>query len=330
MAKNDGTVNLAVIGAGYWGRKVTSEYMQLSKQDLNFNLAKVCDLKDDNLLFCKENLNVEKEKLSNELDDVLESGEIDAVHICTPNETHFAFAYRALSKGKNVLLEKPMSLSAKEAWSLVKLAESRHLCLQVGHIYRFNNALKKIRELISQDYLGQLFYLKMAWTTLMPSQFNRDIIFDLGPHPVDIMNFLLGTWPTQVSCSARAYRRGTIEEVAYLTMDFDKDIVAHVELSWLQPGKVRELVIIGSNRTATIDCVKQTIRISEDNENAFPIHLEANNTIFDEAQNFISSIRNENNQKNPGHIGAANVAVLESLKKSKAQGKFVDVDLSYA
>jgi UDP-N-acetylglucosamine 3-dehydrogenase len=327
MAKANKQINLAVIGAGYWGRKVIGEYLALEQKDTDFQLAKVCDLLDDNLIYCKERLNVGKEKLSSQVQEILESPDIDAVHICTPNETHFPLGSQALFLGKNVLLEKPMSLTKQDAWGLCAIAQSKHLTLQVGHIYRFNNALRKMKELINQNYLGDIYYLKMQWTTLMPRQLNRDIIFDLGPHPVDIMNYLLGQWPKRVSCSAKAYREGAIEEVAYLTMEFNPDVLAHVELSWLQPGKVRDLNIVGSNRSATIDCVSQKITVHEDNESNQPIEVSVNNTIFDETKHFINSIRDENNHKNPGPVGASNIAVLQSLKESKAKGKFIKVGL---
>lgn len=323
MAKTDRRVNLAVIGAGYWGRKVVSEYLELENLDADFKLAKVCDIKDENLILCKEMLNLGKEKLTSQVEDVLHSSDINAVHICTPNETHYLLGSLALYSGKNVLLEKPMSLTSKEATKLCEIAQAERLTLQVGHIYRFNNALKKTRELIAQNVLGKLYYIKMQWTTLMPSQLNRDIIFDLGPHPVDIINYLLGEWPNRVYCSARAYRKGTSEEVAYLMMEFSNNVLAHIELSWLQPGRVRELNIIGSEKTATIDCLEQTIKLCEDNDRYSQIEVKANNTIFDEVANFIRSIRDEKNHNNPGPIGASNVAVLESLKEAKAKDKFV-------
>jgi UDP-N-acetylglucosamine 3-dehydrogenase len=326
VARTDRRINLAVIGAGYWGKKVIGEYLELENVDADFNLAKVCDIKDENLIFCKEKLKLGKEKLSSQIEDVLNSSDINAVHICTPNETHHLLASLALYSGKNVLLEKPMSLSAKEASNLCDIAQAECLTLQVGHIYRFNSALKKTRKLLFQNVLGQLYYVKMQWTTLMPSQLNRDIIFDLGPHPVDIVNYLLGEWPHRVSCNARAYRKGTSEEVAYLMMEFSNNVLAHIELSWLQPGTVREVNLIGSKGTATIDCLGQTIRVCEDNEHYCQIDVKANNTIYDEIAHFIRSIRDENNHKNPGSIGASNVAVLESLKEAKAKDKLLELD----
>lgn len=317
-------VSVAVLGAGYWGRKVMSEYMRLGVECSSMRLAAVCDLKEENLQFANERLGVDKDLLSTEYNEVLSRADIDAVHICTPNETHYQFCKEALAAGKHVLLEKPMALCARDAWELVGLAEFKHLCLQVGHIYRFNNAIKKIRELSTMNYFGQLYYLKLQWTTWMPSPLGRDIIFDLGPHPVDIVNFLLGKWPSRVSCTARAYRRKLLEEVAYLTMQFDDEVMAHVELSWLQPGKVRELNVMGSERSAIVDCLNQTVRIYEDNNgHNFSLDVIKNNTILDEVCHFINSILEKNNHGNPGAIGAGNVAVLESLKKSISEDKAV-------
>ena len=176
--------------------------------------------------------------------------------------------------------------------------------------------LRKMRELIEQKYFGDLYYLKMQWTTWMASPLGRDIIFDLGPHPIDIMHFLLQKWPLKVSCSANSYRRPSLEEVAYFNMDFGDKLMAHVELSWLQPGKKRELTIMGSTRSAIVDCLDQTIRIFEDNgEGNFKLDVPVNNTIFDEISHFVKSIRDENNHKNPGPVGAGNVAVLQSLQR---------------
>jgi UDP-N-acetylglucosamine 3-dehydrogenase len=328
MSNGEKGVNLAVIGAGYWGRRAIREYIQLGKADPGFNLVQVCDLKEENLDYCREELQMGPEMLSGDYEAVLKSPDIDAVHICTPNETHHRIGLQALNAGKNVLLEKPMALTPREAWELCGVAEHRHLCLQVGHIYRFNNALKKVRELIDDGYFGDLYYLKLQWTTWMPSPLGRDIIFDLGPHPIDIMNFLLQRWPVKVSCSANAYRRPSLEEVAYINLDFGNKLMAHVELSWLQPGKVRELNIMGARRTAKVDCLNQTVQIFEDNNGGnFSLDVPRNNTIYDEVNHFVTSIRDENNHKNTGKVGAGNVAVLESLKASMEQEKLVKVGL---
>jgi UDP-N-acetylglucosamine 3-dehydrogenase len=321
-------INLAVLGAGYWGRKVTEEYLHLSKMDNAFKLVQVCDLKEENLDYCKSNLHIDPEKLCSDYEAVLKSPDVDAVHICTPNETHYKVGLEALVQGKNVLLEKPMSLSAMDASKLNNAAGSRRLCLQVGHIYRFNNALRRVLELMIEHYFGKIYYLKLQWTTWMNSPLKRDIIFDLGPHPIDILHFLLRKWPVKVGCTAKSYRRPSLEEVANFYLDFGKKVTAQVELSWLQPGKVRELNIVGAVRSAKVDCLKQEIRIFENSKGTnFRMVVPGNNTIFDEVHHFVTSIRDESNHKNPGSVGEGNVAVLESLRKSLREERLVTVGL---
>ena len=311
------SVNVAVIGAGYWGSKVITEYLRLSNINPEVNLSMVCDLKDENLKSCSETFHLSNQKLTNDYAAALSSDAIDAVHICTPNETHYQICKEALNAGKNVLLEKPMALHAKSAWELVGMAEHKDLILQVGHIFRFNNALKMIRGLMVQNYLGELYYLKLQWTTLCPSPLGRDIIFDLGPHPVDILNFLLSKWPKTVTCKAKAYRRKTLEELAYATMEFDEKVIAHMELSWLEPGKTRQITAIGSERATIIDCLNQTIQVYENGDgDSFNLNVVKNNTIFDEVSHFAESILSGKNSRNPGAVGAGNVAILESMKRS--------------
>ena len=322
------SVNVAVIGAGYWGKKVIREYLQLARSNSKVNLSMACDLQDQNLRYCNEVFHVPKTKLTRDYKEVLGSNGVDAVHICTPNETHYKICKEALSADKHVLLEKPMTLHARHAYELVNIAESGLLCLQVGHIFRFNNALKMMRELIAQDYLGDLYYLKLQWTTLTPSPLNRDIIFDLGPHPVDISNYLLKKWPIKVACKARAYRRKLLKEVAYIAMEFDGKLMAHIELSWLQPGKVRQVTVIGSERTAAVDCLNQSIEIYENRDGErFNLGVIRNNTILEEIGHFVGSICGNENSNNPGPVGAKNVAILESLRRSLEEGRTVKIDL---
>jgi UDP-N-acetylglucosamine 3-dehydrogenase len=321
-------VNLAVIGAGYWGNKIAGEYLQLAKKDHDFNLVQVCDVSEENLNRCKDVLHLSSEILCSDYEAVLKSPDIDAVHICTPNETHYRVGLQALNMGKHVLLEKPLATSPRDAWDLCNVAESMRLCLQVGHIYRFNNAVRRARELITEGYLGKLYYLKLQWTTWMASPLGRDIIFDLGPHPIDILHFLLQKWPLKVMCIGKSFRRPSLEEVAYFELDFGDNLMAHVELSWLQPGKVRELNIIGAQRAVKVDCLAQKVRVFEDNNGGdFSIEVPENNTIFDEVRHFVTSIRDEDNHKNPGPVGAGNVSVLEGLQRSMQEERIVRIGL---
>jgi predicted dehydrogenase len=321
----DDTFNVAVIGAGYWGKKVIGEYLQLARDDAKVGLSMVCDVKNENLAYCQKEYGIPEGKLSLSYEEAFNSGSVDAVHVCTPNETHHEICKQALLAGKHVLLEKPMAMRAKDAWELVGLAEHNHLILQVGHIFRFNNALRTVRDLVAQNYFGTLYYLKLQWTTLTSSPLGRDIIFDLGPHPIDILNYVLKRWPSKVTCKARAYRRKLLEELAYFTLEFDADLIAHIELSWLQPGKVRRLDVIGSERTATIDCLDQSVQVHENVDGeAFNLNIVRNNTILDEIAHFAQSVMNGENSRNPGDIGATNTALLEALKRSLEENKTIE------
>lgn len=328
------SINLAVIGAGYWGKKVIQEYIQLATKNPEINLSRVCDLTYKNLRICKEILNVPEYKLASNHSDALNSNDINAVHICTPNETHYEIGKEALEAGKHVLLEKPMTINSIEAKELKHIAESKNLILQVGHIYRFNNALKKMQDLLADKFLGEIYYLKLQWTTYLPYPANTDIVFDLAPHPVDILNFLVNDWPNKVFCRGKPCRRKTLEEFAHIMMEYKNNLLAFIELSWLHPGKARVVTISGSNRSALVDCFGQSIRIFENSTSqSFDIVIKPNNTILDEISAFVKSINDNNISKkinengNDASQGVNNVVVLENLRKSMKEDKMVDVVL---
>jgi len=321
-------VNVAVIGAGYWGKKVIREYVRLSKENSGLHLFGVCDLSNENLQYCREKFDVPY--LTTDYRKILASPEVDAVNVCTPNETHYRICRDALEFGKHVLVEKPMTLHASESFELVKLAKERNLVLSVGHIFRFNNALNEVRKLIKDGFFGDIFYLRLQWTTLMPPIKGRDIITDLAPHPFDILNFLLDDWPSKITCRAKNYRRERLEEVAYIIAEFDHNLMAHIELSWILPGKIREITIVGSERIAKIDCLTQEVIVFE-GDNSYSLDVESNNTIEAELRHFKESIQNNglsNNfiVQNSGLIGAKVVRLLEATKKSLEEERTISTN----
>jgi len=320
-------VNIAVIGAGYWGKKVISEYLALAKEDPGSSLFRVCDIQEQNLRHCDEFFQIPKDRLVNSYKELLHSDDVDAVHICTPNETHYQICKEFLIAGKHVLLEKPMTLNSQQAFELMNLAEKDGLVLQVGYIFRFNNALREVRNLIRDRFFGDLYYLRLQWIDFIQPTPVRDIIFDLGPHPIDILNFLFGTWPSKVVCKAGAYTRETLPEMAYATAQFDGKIMANIELSWLHPKKERSVSIIGSERCATVDCLNQSVEIFENRgKNGFKIDIQKNNTILAELTHFIEHIREGGMLVNGGHVGPMNILVLENLKRSLIEDRTIKVN----
>jgi predicted dehydrogenase/predicted transcriptional regulator len=306
---------VAVIGAGYWGKKLVYEYTSAQCNRGNVLLAGVCDISPAALAFCKEKFSVKHDLLTSTAEELMGDPKISAVHIATPNQTHCTLAKMALEAGKDVLVEKPMTLDSREAYELVDLAASRELVLHVGHIFRFNSALSKAREILNKGSIGKIFYARIQWTD---SQYfpDRDIIFDLGPHPVDVLNQLLDSWPTQVSGFARGYRNSkNHEEIAYGIAEFDDGVFAHVELSWLHPTKVREASIVGSEGALVVDCNHQRLTLHRPS-GIIEVPVSASNTIGSEIDWFADCVAKRCLDIESGLIGARTVEVLEAMRKS--------------
>jgi len=311
----DKRVGVAVVGAGYWGRKFVGEYLGAEQKGI-LNFRKICDPSVSALsalLITKETAPVGETRLSQDISEVIRDPEVSAVHIATPNPTHFEIAKMALEAGKHVLVEKPMTLRSRESYELVNLARVNRLVIHVGHIFRFNAALQLARQIIERGDLGRIFYARIQWTdqAFYP---DRDIIFDLGPHPIDILNQLFGAWPEKMSGMTRGYR-GDQGEVAYIIGEFPNDTFAHVELSWLHPNKVREVTIVGSAQTLVVDCLNQRVfRSSDDTREELPVI--GSNTMESEIRHFIDSIQKRDVSSQSGLIGARTVEVLESIRSA--------------
>ena len=177
-------IKVGVIGVGYWGKKVLREYFDLANENPNVKLVAVCDPMQENLLHAKDNFNVPN--IYNDYKEMLTSPYIDAVHIATPNDTHYPIAKLALESGKHVLVEKPMTKSSIEAYDLIETASKKGKVIQVGHIFRFNNAISELKRLIQTGALGKIFVGKLEWTDKYTPKTETNIIYDLLPHPLDI------------------------------------------------------------------------------------------------------------------------------------------------
>jgi len=311
-------IGVAVIGAGYWGYKLIREYLALSKE-YSVELKAVADISREKLERVSRELDISKDRLYTSYEKILRDPNIDAVHIATPNETHFTIAREALEYNKNILLEKPMALSSSEAFKLVRLAELNSTVLLVGHIFRFNNALYMVKKLINEKVIGKLYYLDLIWTTRIPSLPRRDIIFDLAPHPIDILNFLTEEWPNETYVKARSYVREKedLEEVAYATLELEKSLIAHIKLSWLEYGKKTRLIkIVGEKGVIKVDALNQEVVHIDEYNNEHNVKVIPNNTIKDMIKHFINVIRKGESPSNSALIGALTVVVLEAMKKS--------------
>lgn len=302
-------MRVGVIGVGKWGTKVLQEYTSLALEgeiqgvgisDLNGNTLK----RYTGLVLKTENYK-----------KLLDSKTIDAVHICTGNNWHYQIALEALKAGKHVLIEKPMATSSDQAYDLIEAAAEAGLILQVGHIYRFSNVIKKLKKLTTERYFGQIRYMKMKWTHLMNPIPNVSVVWDLLPHPVDIANIITGEWPLYPHSTERAFRRETLSEVAFINLQY-RHFMVDVELSWLDPTRRRTLEIVGSERCAYAECAGQSLSTVSCNGGDWEqIPVKANNTIKDEIRNFLSSIESHRSPHNSHIIGARSIAVIETIDR---------------
>ncbi len=305
-------MNIGVIGVGYWGSKVVKEYLDLAAEGIIDGVG-ICDKREEVIDNFKGKEDVIK--LSTDYNEFLKNDTIDGVHICTNNEFHYQIAKTALDNGKHVLLEKPMTTDSSKAYELVELSAHNGLILQVGHIFRFANVIREVKKLVDENYFGDIRYLTLKWTTLMKPIKGVDIVWDLLPHPLDIVHFLTGKWPSDWQIMTKKYRRKELSELALINLDYG-DFIAAVELSWLTHERKRLLEIIGSNKMAKVECVKQRLHILEEGGKLSHIEVEANNTIREEAMNFIKSIKSRKMPFNSHIIGAKNVDVIEKIVES--------------
>src|SRR6059036_2918489 len=326
-------LRISVIGGGYWGKKVVREILDIGRTNREVELKSLVDTSPASLAACRE-----------EFGDSIEYGwdyqslatdpSLSGVHIATPNSTHFEVASTFLRQGKNVLVEKPLTLKMDEAYELIRLARENKCVLCVGHIHRFNNGVRELRRVLSNGLLGDPYYVFMRWTAFMSPQLQREVITDLAPHPFDICNYILDKWPEKVSCKGRGYRTRQNEEVAFITTEHSGGLLAHIELSWLDRVKRREVSVVASKGSARLDCADQKLFIQR-SEAYEEIPVSPSNTLREEIIHYSKCIRNNGNSApfhnhSDGVLGARVVTMLEACRESLFHDRAIHLQLSLA
>ncbi len=249
-------IKVGLVGFGYWGPQHARCFSQLPQSEL----AWTCDLSQARLDHLKR-LHPEVQTTCN-YEDLLAS-DVDAVVIATPPSAHHAMAMQALRAGKHVLIEKPLATSARDAEEVVREAERQGLVAMVGHTFEYNPAVEAMRDLIARGELGDVYYIDGARVNLGIFQHDINVVWDLAPHDVSILRFVLGMVPHRVSAHGRAYvqqRRG-IHDVAYMTFWFPNDILADLRVSWLDPAKIRRYTVVGSRKMLVYDDIEPERKI---------------------------------------------------------------------
>ena len=239
-------LRFAVIGWGYWGPKIARNLESLPYASVTM----IADL--DQRRLAGISLQQPWIKTTTELEDVFRS-DVDAVVIATPVRTHYRLAKEALLHGKHVLVEKPLTASVEEAEDLVALSQQLNLILMVGHTFEYSPAVNELRKLVQSGDLGRIYSIETERVNLGLFRNDINVIWDLAPHDVSILLYMLGKTPEQVRVQAHAHLQPHIHDVAHLDLEFDDGMNAHIHVSWLHPCKIRRVTIIGDARMAVYD-----------------------------------------------------------------------------
>lgn len=234
-------IRFGVIGYGYWGPNVVRNLQNLDAA----RVLAICD-KNENCLRKAQRLYPDVQ-VSTHCADMLSSSEIDAVAVVTPVWTHFDLAKQALTNGKHLFIEKPFTATSRQAEELIELADRKNLQIMVDHTFLFTGAVRKIRQLIDDNTLGKLYYYDSTRVNLGLFQHDVNVIWDLAPHDLSIVDYLIGEPAEAVVATGAGHLNGQAD-VAYLTVYFPNNVLAHINVNWLSPVKIRTTLLGGEKK----------------------------------------------------------------------------------
>lgn len=245
--KGNQMVRVSLIGVGHWG----ANYLRILQQMEGVEVALVCDLETDRLL--KIQRHYPAVKTVSEVTSVFDDRSTDAVIVATPAATHYELAKRSIEAGKHTLVEKPLALVVGEAGELVQMAGDSKRVLMVGHTFLYNPAVRRMKQFIDQGALGKIYYLQASRTHLGLIRNDVSAVWDLAPHDVSIFSYLLGTEPKQVSAVGMCHLNPKLEDVAFINVFYDGDVVGNMHISWVDSNKLRQVAVIGSKARILFD-----------------------------------------------------------------------------
>ncbi|MCK4304131.1 MAG: Gfo/Idh/MocA family oxidoreductase [Candidatus Eisenbacteria sp.] len=240
-------VSVAIMGVGYWGPNLVRNLIENSL----CSSVTVCDLEPEKLR--KLLRRYPGVSVTSNPGEVFSSPTIDAIMIATPPKTHYELARETLLRGKHVFVEKPFTLSSKDAENLISLARERQRVLMVGHTFEYSPPVRKIKEIIEAGDLGDILYISSTRVNLGLHQKDSSVIWDLAPHDLSMLFYWLQESPTEVLATGKDFVQPGIPDVAFIHLRFGSGAIAHVQVSWLAPSKLRRTTIVGSAKMLVYD-----------------------------------------------------------------------------
>jgi UDP-2-acetamido-3-amino-2,3-dideoxy-glucuronate N-acetyltransferase len=315
-------MKVAVVGAGYWGVNLVRVFNQLGA------LSRVCDFSTERVAKLAEQYpNV---SFGTSFPEVLEDRSIQAVVIATPAELHYDMARKAILAGKDVYVEKPLTLHCEETEALITLAEEKRRILMVGHLLEFHPAVTRLKELIESGELGRIEYIYSNRLNLGKIRREENALWSFAPHDISVILYLLQQMPIQVAATGGTYLQPNIADVTVSTMLFDRGVRAHLFVSWLHPYKEQKLVIVGEKRMAVFDDVRKTEKLQIYDKNidlvngqfvaekpaAHTVEFPPDEPLTLECRHFLECIESRKTPKTDGHDGWRVLKVLEASQRS--------------
>ena len=325
-------VKFGVIGYGYWGPNVVRNLNQLEEA----NVLAVCDKSP------AARRRLQKAyphvKITTNANDLICSPEIDVVAVVTPVWTHFELAKAALENGKHIFVEKPFTSCVAQAEELIELAAKKNLKIMVDHTFLFTGAVRKIRQLLNEDALGKLYYYDSTRVNLGLFQHDVNVIWDLAPHDLSIMDYLIHENPEAIVATGQTHLNG-YEDVAFITLYFPDKIIAHLNVNWLSPVKVRMTLIGGEKKMLVWNDleVDEKVKVYDKGvsvttrEGVYNLlvnyrsgdmwapQIEQVEALHQELAYFVDCIAQDKAMINDGHAGLRVVKMLEAASESLRQ-----------
>jgi predicted dehydrogenase len=321
------------VGLGYWGPNLVRNFFEVD----GVEMAVACDFRQDALDALQRRY--PSVALTQSYDDILDDGSIDAVAIATPVSTHAPLAETALEAGKHVFVEKPLAASSAEAAALIDLARLHRRVLMPGHTFLYSPSVTTIHDRIKAGELGEVLFISMSRVNLGLHQPDVSVVWDLGPHDVSILRYWLGESPARVSAMSRGCVMPDTPDVAFINFEFPGGTLAHVELSWLAPSKLRRTAIVGSRKMALYDDTSiEPVRLFDsgvdipnpDNFGEYRLtyrtgdvvspRIEATEPLRLELEDFCHAIRTGARPRASAEIGLEVVHTIEAIDRSLARG----------
>jgi predicted dehydrogenase len=334
-------LGIAVVGCGYWGRNYVRVFDELTSS----RLVAVCEQKPEVLQGLA--LRFPGVYLASELEETLAHPEVEAVAICTDAASHYQIARRCLLAGKHVLVEKPMTTSLADAEALTLLAEAESRILMVGHTFIYNAGIRKVKEYLEQRD-STIYYLHGCRTNLGPIRRDVNALWDLATHDIAIFNYLLDSVPQWVSAVGSNVLRNCREDVGFLSLGYENNILGHIHVSWADPNKSREVVVVCSDKRIVFDDLNgiEKVRVFEKGVRSVPAEplsygennlqirdgdiisprVEVSEPLKDQCRHFLECVRTGSTPLTGGREGADVLRVLEAVDRSiKLKGAQVEV-----